>query len=175
MRRWLWIILAAGLLGLSGEFAAAEGILQADRLGPVRLGMSVAEAEEALGATLAPVTGDRQEACWFAGRADGADPGIAYMVVADRITRIDVLKPQDGPTPSVTTAAGIGIGATLAEVRRRYGPALPLVPHPIGALSQWALVEPSDQGGIRLHIADGKVIEFWAGREPYLDYPEGCS
>src|SRR5262249_4311062 len=121
MRRWLWIIMTAGLLSLSGEFAAAEGVLLADRPGPVRLDMSLAEAERALGATLAPVTGDRDEACWFAGRADGADPGIAYMVAAGRIVRIDIGTPLNGPTPSITTAAGIGIGATLTEVRRRYG------------------------------------------------------
>jgi hypothetical protein len=175
MRRWLWIILAAGLLGLSEKLAAADRILLADRLGPVSLDVSVADAERALGATLVPVTGDRHDACWFAGRADGADPGIAYMVAAGRITRIDIRPPQHGPTPSVTTAAGIGIGATLAEVRRQYGQTLQLVPHPIASHSQWALVETSDQGGIRLHIADGEVVEFWAGRKPFLDYPEGCS
>jgi hypothetical protein len=54
---------------------------------------------------------------------DGRE-GLAMMVVDGRLVRIDV---QDG---LYRTASGAHIGMTEAEVRRIYGPALRVQPHP---------------------------------------------
>jgi len=168
------------LLGTS-VYAASADVLRVDGLGTVRLGISLARAERALGSRLGRMPAANggadapSEPCWLATRADGRDPGIAYMVERGMITRIDVYVPRAGATPPVKTAKGIGIGSPEGDIQRAYGRTISIEPHPLSATSRWALVERSKRGGIRLEIVDGRVASLWAARAPALDYTEACS
>jgi hypothetical protein len=168
-------VAATALVALPLSAAAAE-LLRPDGLGKVRLGMSLTQAERALGARLGPIEGtSASEPCWLAIRRDKRDAGIAYMIERGAITRIDLYRPRSGAAPAVTTAKGIGIGSTLDDIRRAYGDAVGIAPHPISPMARWALVERSRRAGIRMELIDGKVTSLWAGRGPALDYSEGCS
>jgi len=170
----LGVIVIAVIALASPLFAAGDRVLTIDGLRPVRIGMTVAAAQRALHAKLVALQGPREDACWYAARAGGVDPGIAYMVERGRITRIDVWVPRQGKPSAVTSRSGIGIGTAEDEITRRHG-ADAFEPHPIAPHGRWALLEHSDKGGVRVSITEGRVTGLWAGRRPALDYSEGCS
>jgi hypothetical protein len=90
-------------------------------VGPVRLGMDVKAAEKALKTKLAP----RQlpfedDQCYLTWRADGLDPGIAYVLEHGKIAVIQVYG-SDGKTPGVADTHGLGIGATEDAIQPAYG------------------------------------------------------
>jgi len=111
-------------------------------LGVVRLGMSVAEAEHALGLSdvlrnhkyavgervhvlavqLTPRMDGMSAECWVTQRADGKDENVFYKVMNDKIVVIAVI-PATGKLQSanVTDVRGIGVGASEADIRRVYG------------------------------------------------------
>jgi len=99
----------------SAETLSWEGV------GPVRLGMDVKAAEKALKTKLMP----RQlpfedDQCYLTWRADGRDPGLAYVLEHGRITVIQVY-PSDGKTPEVADTHGLGIGAAEDAIQAAYG------------------------------------------------------
>lgn len=100
---------------------ARADVLSWQGVGPVQLGMSVKDAESALGTKLEPrsivYTSD---ACYQTSRADKKDPGITYVVEHGRITVINVFT-SDGRTPDVVDEHRLGIGAAEDGIRRAYG------------------------------------------------------
>jgi len=159
------------------ESGASPRLLTPERLGPVRIGASVEEAAGALGVPLLPRTADQSPQCWITGRADGRDPGVAYLVVNGQIRRIDVFDAGDA-SERVTSAAGIGPGTPEAAVRRAYGAQVRDMPHPYtGADGGHYLVldAPGGRAGMIFETFGGRVTHMRAGLRPELDYVEGCS
>ena len=118
MRRVSFLISAAVMLATP---AHATEVLSWQGVGPVQLGMTVREAERALGKKLAPrdiaFTSDE---CYVTGRADKVDPGIDYVIEDGKITVIQVYS-SDGQTPDVLDRHRVGIGSTEDDIRRAYG------------------------------------------------------
>lgn len=172
-------LLAFAIAAALPNMAVAADTLMPTGLGKVTVGMTVAQAEAALGVKLTVETiDDELGACGYARRADGAEPGIAYMVGGGAITRIDV----DGadpsrPPPDALTERGIGIGATENQVRQAYGPAAVESPHPYteGPDSHYFKVTaPDGQHAIVFETYNGKVTTFRAGLSEAVDFIEGC-
>jgi hypothetical protein len=174
------------LLGLSivpgAATAAAAPQLTVDGLAPVRLGMTIAQAQRALGARLGhwidsfsgfAAEKEAGDDCWIWRRRDGKDPNIYYMTEQGAIRRIDV-DGQAKPIPTTTTVRGIRIGSSEGEVRRAY-PDLQLEQHPLAEVTRWAVVERKGTAGVRIEMRDGAVTSMFAARGRTLDYPEGCS
>ena len=139
--------------------------------------MTVTEAAAALGSPLRPRAQDESPACWITRRADGRDPGIAYMVVDGRIRRIDV-QPHSGQGPAVTSPEGAGIGTSERTVLRTYGARLRVEPHPYTGADggRYLTVSASDgRSGLIFETYGGQVTDFRAGLRPELGYVEGCS
>jgi hypothetical protein len=88
--------------------------LAPDSLGPIRVGMTLAEAERAGGVALHADRLDPESDCatWFP--TDGA--AISFLAIDDRLATIDVGAP-------VVTVEGIGAGATTADIVAAYGDA----------------------------------------------------
>lgn len=83
-------------------------------IGPVRIGMTVSEAEDASGLTLVGEPDPTiSENCYFVA-PDGAPgyEGVSFIVVDDRIGRVDI-----DPPSTITTRSGAGIGSTEQELR----------------------------------------------------------
>jgi hypothetical protein len=192
-RTWLWLPLLGGLVGLAAcaqpgdsktaaapQDAAAvlsQTVLSADGLGSVRIGMTPAEAEAALGAAIEP-RGKGDAACWMTRRADGARSDVFYMVENGRITRIDVARLPGAASPMepILSDKGIGIAATEDAVKAAYGDALIVQPHKYDATGHYLIVESADKkSALLFETAAGAVVTFRAGLHPSVDYVEACS
>lgn len=152
-------------------------VLESGGLGKVRIGMSVEQAERLIGSRLHSLVPGYGPGCWLAGRADGGDPGLSYMVENGQITRIDVTTPATGKTPTISTAKGIAIGSSQADVERQYGSSGVSARAPYGHSEgdRWITVEATATLGIVISISGGKVDGLWAGRRQSIAYTEACS
>ncbi|MEA1651626.1 hypothetical protein UAJ10_21755 [Nitrospirillum sp. BR 11164] len=170
MRAWLYPFLAV-MAVLPAACRQSPAPLTFDGLEPVRLGMTLAQAESALGVSFRPMDRTQSADCWLTGRSDGKDGQVSYMVQKDRITRIDVFAPPGGAA-TIQTAQGIGVGATEAAVLKAYGPAVVVQPH---AYEEGHYLRIEERGRVLLfETADGRVTRFRAGLPPAVDYIEGC-
>ena len=94
--------------------------LRFDGIGPIKVGMTLAEATAAVGK---PVTVNPDyvlDGCAYA-RVEGGPEGLSFMVLRDndtdpwRIVRVNV-----GEKSRIATLSGVRIGATEAEVKSTY-------------------------------------------------------
>jgi hypothetical protein len=100
---------------------ASAQVLSWQRVGSVRLGMTVAEAERALNAKLGPMALPFSEECYVTGRADGNDKALSYVIENGRIVVMTVfLSGNKQPNPNIVDANGIGVGSTEADILRGY-------------------------------------------------------
>lgn len=172
------LLVSLALVSLAAPSWSAEAeILSAFGLGPVRIGMSVPEAEKALGAALEVETIQDGDACGYARRKDERDANIAYMVEDGRITRIDVSRPRQAGAHQrpVVTEAGVGLQSTEEEVRKAYGPRLKAQPNKYDDRERDLTVdEPDRKRAIVFETLNGGIGAFRAGVYPSVGYIEGC-
>jgi hypothetical protein len=171
------ILMAVLLVSAPAAAQQQRSVLENGGVGKVRIGMSVKEAERVIGAGLRSLVSAYGPGCWLAVRADGIDPGLSYMVENGRITRIDVGTPREGAAPRITTAKGIGIGSTQADVELNYGSSAvsALAPYGHDDSDRWITVEATPALGIVISVSGGKVVGLWAGRRQSIAYAEACS
>jgi len=113
-------VLMASTVAMMSMAANAE-VLSWQGVGPVRLGMTVAQAERALNAKLAPVALPFSKECYVTARADGKDAALSYVIVNAKIVVMTVfLRGYRQPNPNIVDANGIGVGSTEADIRRGY-------------------------------------------------------
>jgi hypothetical protein len=113
-------VLLASTVAMMSMAANAQG-LSWQGVGPVRLGMTVAEAERALNAKLAPVALPFSKECYVTGRADGKDEALSYVIRNARIVVVTVFsRDYRQPDPDIADANGIGVGLAEADIRRGY-------------------------------------------------------
>ncbi|WP_309669538.1 hypothetical protein [Gemmatimonas sp.] len=139
-------------------------------IGPVRVGMTLAEVAGVTSAGIRLVDTD-STACSYLSWRDGP-PGVLIMAEGGRVVRIDVRN------PAIATPEGIKIGSTEAEVQQRYVGQVEVQPHKYTD-GHYLVVTPRDPANSALRIVfetDGKKVEtFRGGRVPQVQYVEGCS
>ena len=137
-------------------------------IGPVRVGMTVAEAAAALPGGVAPP--ETQE-CAYVGLS-GLPEGVSLMTEAGRIVRVDV-----DDSSSVATARSARVGWTEARVLALY-PGARVQPHKYED-GHYLVVLPGAPADtthrIVFETARGVVTRFRAGVVPAVEYVEGCS
>lgn len=135
-------------------------------LGPVRIGMTVAEVGAALGRRIQSLGGPRAPKCEIYAPEGGPD-GVAFLVGGDRLLRVDVI------APGVMTTEGLGLGQTEADAKRRYGGRLTST---ASTSSVGGHVLTFAAGNLRLVIeTDGKVVtSMRAGQVPEVETFLGC-
>ena len=158
---------------------AADQVLTFTGLQPVKIGMSVPEAEAALGYKLKPLdTSDlvSTEACWLTERGDGTQHALTYMVRNSKITRIDVWE-EDGQPSTVHSRAGLRIGSTESDVVGAHGKALEISEHPhLGEEGRYLLLPASDKRhGLLFEIVRGKVVNLRSGELESIRLTETCA
>ena len=147
----------------------SQAPLGIDGIGPVRVGMTTAQA-----AAAASIPMRLQSAVGSCGKATfvGGPPGLSFMTNLDGIRRVDVTE------PSIKTAEGIGIGSTEAEVTRAYGNRVTTQPHEY-TNGHYLVVtsEKPDLANYRFVFeTDGtRVTLFRSGVEPDVEFVEGCA
>jgi hypothetical protein len=141
-------------------------------VGPVRIGMTLEEATDALGIPLIPLGSNLSGECAYY-QPETTLQALGLMVVDNRVIRIDVW-----PGSTLATVSGAAIGTTEAELLDKYpgqieatpnpythGKFLVLVPQDL-ELSLYRLVFETD--------ANGKVVQYRTGQFPAVTWPDGC-
>jgi hypothetical protein len=192
MQRIAWFVAPLALLGIAiaaffvADVRPKERVLTFDGLGPVRIGMTVPEAETALGTKLAPLDPSNQidtEACWTTGPADYSDEGVSYMVWNGKIVRIDVFPSQrEGEkdvVPSVVTEKNIGLTTPVDDVKKAYGADLAIRFHAQGDTGNYdflymTTLSADKQHGLFFETWNNKLASFGAATSKALHLQEGC-
>jgi hypothetical protein len=159
---------------VAGPAAAPEArtelvaVLTPEGYGPVRIGMTEAEALRALGPGAGGASGASDDCHHL---STGPQPAnLLYMVERGKVTRVTIHRDS-----TVKTDRGIGVGDTAQQVQAAY-PGLVVEPHKYveGAQSLTAWTVP-DSRGVRFETdAKGVVTDVHAG-DATIQYVEGCS
>lgn len=151
---------------------APAPMLTPEGWGPLRIGMTRAEVEAALGPE--PARCDQF-------RPARAPEGMLVMVEDGRLTCISLVKGT-----AIRTDRGLGPGATAAVVRNAYGGALKSEPHtyvdpPGEYLTYWTIGAPAaddrpapDARGVRYEIDDDRRVSMIHAGASSIQYVEGC-
>lgn len=168
-------ILAAGIVTANMAFAKAVDAWQLSEggLGPIKIGMTVDQAEKAAQKKflLEPVDGQyRTEACRFATLKNG--PKEVFLMLNHRtIVRIDVKNPE------IKTTQGFHLGSNADTVKTLNKGKIEAYPNKYEADKETVVVTPKEKSNLRLVFdTDGKKILYMrAGKTPEVEYVEGCS
>ena len=138
-------------------------------LGPLRAGMTIAEASSALGGALvAPVEYDTAGCDYATWR--GGPAGVRVMIDQGRIARVEV------DSVNVATAAGARVGDDEERIKSLYPGRVTVTPHKYGDGHYLTVNAVGDSSlAIVFETSEGRVMKYRAGRRPAVDYVEGCS
>jgi hypothetical protein len=159
-----------------------ESKLRFDGIGPITVGMSLAQATAAVGKPVEVNPAYVLDNCAYA-RVLGGPEGLSFMVLRDketnpwRIVRVNI-----NDNPRITTVSGVGIGATEAEVKNTYsGPGktgtVAVKGHEYVDAGHYITYDvDGPEGLLLLFETDGtKVTEFRSGEQGPVGYVEGCA
>lgn len=144
--------------------APAPTVLSAEGIGALRFGMTLEQAEQALGSKAAlPEPFD--PACSMVRFA--ALDKLRFMVENGVVTRADA-------GPGVQNALGVSVGDTLAQVQASH-PGAELTPHKYDTNGHYLTIPSTDgRAAIILEESGGKVTKLRAGLQPAVAYVETC-
>ena len=145
--------------------------LTEDGLGQIQVGMTLDEAVS-LGLLSENPTMNAKCDYVFPAVGAGIPEGVSVMVVRGKVARIDV------DTGSVTTEEGAKIGDTEDKIKSIYGDDLQIQPHKYLTGGHYMIVpgDSASAGKAIVFETDGQhVTMFRAGRQPEVQWVEGCS
>jgi hypothetical protein len=144
--------------------------LRMDGIGPIRVGMTFDQAEQAAGIKLR-VLDEFTEACRLAFIAK-KPRNLAFMISYRRIVRVEVMSDS-----AITTVSGIGVGDTEDDVLRVYGDRLKRKPHPYNDKGSYLVYRPAGERRLLLIFeTDGRrVTSFRSGVADFVRAIEGCA
>jgi membrane-bound inhibitor of C-type lysozyme/uncharacterized membrane protein len=134
-------------------------------LGPVRVGMTMAEAGAALGMPLAGA--DAAGECIYV-RPSRELAGVMFMVVNGAIARVDV------SAGDVATEEGVRVGDSSESVRELYAGRVTASPHKYTD-GEYLTISPDAQHRIVFEVERQQVTRYRGGRLPEVEWVEGCS
>lgn len=156
----------------SGDSPAADGAVQVTEhgVGPLKIGMTLADARSATAGTLSAPPAADTAVCGFA-RWAGAPAGVRMMTAKGRIVRVDI------DSGSATTAAGAHIGDSESRINTLYAGRVETTPSKYTRGHYLTVKGPvaADSSYRFIFETDGKrVTKYRAGRMPEVGYVEGC-
>lgn len=144
--------------------------LSLNSIGPIKVGMSVEEAEKAAGIKL---TQPYSKECSYV-RPEGSDYDLLFIVIDNRIARIDVREES-----RITTARGIGIGDAEEQIKSLYPGQLKVTPHKYDPRGEYLTFVPKNSSEANYRIVfetkRNRVTSVRAGKLPEVEWVEGCS
>jgi hypothetical protein len=149
--------------------------LRHDGIGPLRVGMTAAQAEASLGhfrvIPFNPGAPADSMACGYAA-SDRLPAGVKLMMEGARVVRVDVV------SGGVTTPEGARIGDTEARIQQLYPGRVTVGPHKYtdGHYLTVRPAEASDTTHLIVFETDGQtVLRFRGGQKPQVEYVESCA
>lgn len=163
--------------------AAEDGRFTVQGLSPALAGMTLDQADKALGQPLLPekaatpaagaasqaTKSAAADACHY--RSSARQPGVRYAVAQGRILRSETRDAR------YSTASGLKVGDTLARAQQLYGARLVQSPHPYFDKGKSLAIYSSDKKHALVMEAndDGRIITMRGGQLPQVMSLEGCS
>jgi hypothetical protein len=157
--------------------APAGNVLTAQGFGPLRIGMTRAEVEAALGPDANPdaVGGADPESCdQF--RPNRAPEGLLVMLEQGVLTSVWLTR-----AAATETDRGFNIGDSAAAIKEAYGPAAEAMAHkyegaPAEYITVWTSSDHTSAAarGIKYEIGQDGNVKSIAGGGPSISYVEGC-
>jgi hypothetical protein len=141
-------------------------------IGPLTVGMTVAEARTALGGQLRDPDTTVGDGCGYASLA-GAPGSVSAMFIDGVLARVDV---RD--SGSVRTESGARVGDSEQRIDSIYRGRVKVEPHKYtdGHYLIVSPESPADSAFRLIFETDGKnVVEYRAGRLPEVGFVEGCA
>ncbi|MDP3800647.1 hypothetical protein [Brevundimonas sp.] len=161
-----------------GPPVSAADKLTAAGYGPLRIGMTLAEVEAALGSDADPdaVGGPEPEVCDMF-RPERAPEGMLVMIQNGVLTSVWLSR-----NTVVETDRALNIGDAAAEVKRVYGADAEVMPHKYAAapaeyITVWSTVDHDSPAarGLKYEIGNDGRVQSIAGGDPSIQYVEGCA
>jgi hypothetical protein len=157
-------------------------------IGPIRVGMTVAQAEKSANVTLIEKGegGRASTNCYYLWPKTGPQ-GLGLMVISpreeksilrdrDRIVRVDIFQNK-----RMTTLRGAKIGNTEAQIKAMYPSQIQVTPHEYTSSQggHYLTFIPKDAADkdyrIVFETLKGRVTQFRSGKLPEVEYVEGCA
>jgi hypothetical protein len=148
----------------------ATSKLAINGIGPIRVGMTIQEAEASARTRL--ISEERsEETCWYV-KPQGGPRDISFMVIDGQIARVDI----SGNSP-ITTVSGARIGDSEDRIKSLY--AVRITPHEYVQGGHYLTFVPNDTSDRQYRMVfetDGKRVKLIrSGRLPEVEYIEGCA
>ena len=160
------------------EPVSAANKLTANGFGPLRIGMTRAEVEAALGPDANPdAVGGPDPASCDQFRPERAPEGLLVMLENGVLTSVWLTR-----NATVETDRALNIGDPASEVKRVYGDAAEVMPHkyesaPSEYITVWTSADHTSPAarGIKYEIGQDGLVKSIAGGGPSISYVEGCA
>ncbi len=138
-------------------------------VGPVRFGMTMAEASIATGGRLR--VSDCNDSCCSVEMTGTND--LSFLAENGIVTRVQVL------TPQIRTLSGRGVGDSEATIRRAFPGQIRSEPHTYDERGHYLVFLPRDRAdrsetGLIFDTDGQRVTGVRAGLQPSVSYVEGC-
>lgn len=164
-------MIAAGLLWSHAARAVLTEAAKAtaEGLGPIRIGMTVAEAEKEVGAQIVyDTTAGSEESCRYAWPNAGMKQ-VRFIISHGVIVRIDVNDYE------ITTEKGARIGDSEARIKALYREDLVEMPHPYIPGGHDLIVPSANNKYAILFETDGEVVlGYRVGDRKAVGWTAGC-
>jgi len=148
---------------------ASDSVVTEHGLGPLRAGMTIAEATTALGGALVVPAEYDTTLCDYA-TWRGSPRGVHVMIDQGRIARVEV------DSVGVATAAGARVGDSEDRIKSLYPGRVTVTPHKYEDGHYLTVNAVGDSSfAIVFETSKGRVTRYRAGRRPAVEYVEGCS
>ena len=179
------LILVLSTLPLSAQITlTVQSKLAIDGIGPVRVGMTIAEAERS--ARMRFVSNGRLDNCYHI-RPQQGPQGLNFMVISphkegpinrdvDRIVRVEVFRGS-----RITTVRGAKIGDTEERIKSLYPGQIRVTPHEytFAQGGHYLTFIPKDERDRNYRLVfetlNNRVTTFRSGILPEVEYVEGCA
>ena len=164
MRRALLLSLVAAACSQRVKSAAPT----LDGAGPVRFGMTAADAVKALDQAGISHDGSASDCGYLTARIGGVS--LPFMVDDGRVVRVDIR------SDSVSAPSGARVGMSEDSLQQLYSRSLVVRPHKYTEGHYLIYVSPQDTLRRLVFETDGRLVTEWrAGLYPQVEYVEGCS